>query len=78
MLLTEKEAAMRWCPFTRTYAEPGHLEVGAIATAVNRGPTYDPCRCLGSGCMAWRWSDADSAFGKVGECGLARASLVRA
>jgi hypothetical protein len=61
--MTEEEAAQRWCPFARV-----------PATAVNRvpgGQAHPAARCLGSGCMAWRWRDTGRGEGDDGVCGLA-------
>jgi len=52
MLLTEKEAAEKWCPHVR-------FEGGFNSGTVDRmnlpadGEAFVP-RCIGSGCMAWR------------------------
>lgn len=49
--MTEDEAKTKWCPMARV-----------DSTAANRGDQYgfqidrDPC-CIGSACMAWRWSE---------------------
>ena len=66
---TEAEAAERWCPFGRIIHTSG----------MHYSPTYNLYQgdnsdvgpqprtvCLGSRCMAWRWTDHE-----VGHCGLA-------
>lgn len=58
-MMTEEEAKGKWCPFAR-YAmreEPAanrwkQSEGADEPHALN--PV--PCRCIGSACMAWRWS----------------------
>lgn len=78
--MTEDEAKQKWCPFARTafswterpvlkQCGPGAMMGEAVlATAtVNRAPSMaDPCNCLASGCMAWRWGCGDDGY-----CGLA-------
>lgn len=56
MLVTEEEAKTKWCSFART-TDPSE------SAAVNRmaGGRPDPeARCLGSGCMAWRWAAGEA------------------
>lgn len=61
-MTTENEAKTKWCPFSRT-----GIYAGDGAVAVNRHCSDDMkdvrdrllsenTRCLGSGCMAWRWA----------------------
>lgn len=68
--MTEDEARLLWCPYSMTISR---------TTSVNRlfGEEMDPkasdlvernTRCLGSGCMAWRWNRDG---GPTGYCGLA-------
>lgn len=52
MLMTEKDAAEKWCPAARVFA----VKKGPFWD--NRGENEDHptwTKCLGSGCMAWRW-----------------------
>lgn len=54
MVVTEKVAATKWCPFARV-----GVYAGSGAVAVNRHPDssmLEDARCIGSGCMAWRLS----------------------
>lgn len=68
--MTEEEAKKRWCPFARYSA-------GSNDNASNRWQRQDgdndlnppTCRCIGSGCMAWR-----EAYNDRGFCGLAGTS----
>lgn len=66
---TENEASERWCPFARIVREEGSTfdnPKGVLIGGVNRdalgtraeGSYVFPhsCRCIGSKCMAWRWS----------------------
>lgn len=69
--MTEAEAMLKWCPFTRTipYIDmpDGSADIVGGIAAFNRltnkkvaGPTNPPaCRCLASNCMAWRWEMKD-------------------
>lgn len=57
MLLREKKARTKWCPFVRVGGPVGNKGQG---TSANRSPGQHPASdsdflCLGSGCMAWRW-----------------------
>jgi hypothetical protein len=67
-MLTEKEAAESWCPFSRVFD-------GRIEAAVNRdwhGPV-DGNECVASRCMAWRWGDP---LHERGYCGMAGKPVV--
>ena len=69
--ISEVDARKKWCPFAANEAEP-------VAPSLTR--------CLGSGCMAWRWvfthiNDPNNPSGDLiessdthGYCGLAGAS----
>jgi len=62
MFLTEIQAKIEWCPFSRTglLAGPGGVSVNRSVDI--RGGPYDvteTTRCIGADCMAWRWSHAD-------------------
>ncbi len=49
MLLTEKQAALTWCPRTRSRA----MEHMGGKTGGGPGPEWQSC--IGPKCMAWRW-----------------------
>ncbi len=70
--MTEEEAKTKWCPFA--------LQIWKAADnndlSMNRDGTGVPTAfCLGSACMAWRWSafaEGEEHAGNVhGYCGLA-------
>lgn len=74
--MTEDEALTKWCPFARVAdreltADPAppaynrlHFGDGAFDAA-----DYGVTLCVGSHCMAWRWTSKDL----TGYCGLAGA-----
>jgi hypothetical protein len=73
--MTEEEAKQKWCPF----AKPGQTLpdlCGEIRGNREMTGAADPgALCLGSDCMAWRWSswttDIDGErIGLTGYCGL--------
>ncbi len=78
--LSEEEAHTKWCPHVRTaWAMNAGDESASLCTA-NRGNTDSDCRCVASGCMAWRWVETHikSGTGDLvasgdthGYCGLA-------
>jgi hypothetical protein len=63
MIVTEKEAAEKWCPFARVIE---HTESGNIVPPSNRTVLPDgdsdewrfaaDAPCVGSLCMSWRWN----------------------
>lgn len=55
MLLTEKEAAEKWCPHVRIAVLAG---TGGAACNEHPDPEIDAaCRCVGSRCAMWRWAE---------------------
>lgn len=47
--MTEEEAKTKWCPFARVGSEGNRaFDVGNTIQA--------DCHCIGSACMAWRWT----------------------
>jgi len=85
MMRTEAEAMKCWCPFSRHYTAQG-LDGYPFDPPANRWADHlnpDPCRCLASDCMAWRWATNEQmdkedeeragidAIDVYGYCGLA-------
>ena len=95
-MYTEEEAKTKWCPFARAAFEwlgketdPTRpigppIDQRVLSASVNRGSGLsEPCRCIASECMAWRWIYTDhfthvgtgeTKGGKrseLGYCGLA-------
>jgi hypothetical protein len=75
MMVTEAEAAGKWCPFSRAmrFREGQHPPVGGI----NRGVSdLHDTACIGSQCMAWVWIESERKRGSsepvLGRCGLVR------
>lgn len=74
--MTEAEAEKRWCPF----AESRSISSGVV-TRVQFGDSKNMVLCVGSQCMAWRWSTSLTRLGDGtpeeavsatdGHCGLA-------
>lgn len=55
--MTDEEAKTKWCPFARP-AEVRPDDCGEVRGNRNMNGTADPgALCLGSGCMAWRFTD---------------------
>ncbi len=70
--MTEDEAKKKWCPMVRTGL------VAGMAVNHHIGGDVDDCnRCIGSGCMMWRWDNYRTGWHKSGAivadgfCGLA-------
>jgi len=53
MIVTEAEAAEKWCPESMT--DNGSYSVNRYAAA----SFYKECCCLGSHCMWWIWVDGE-------------------
>ena len=74
--MTEDEAKTKWCPHRRI----GEEVSGGIDAVYHYAATNNGARCIGSGCMMWRWEygynpnlPIDHAPIKTdhGHCGLA-------
>jgi hypothetical protein len=88
MILSEKEARERWCPFARVSGDDGK---GSLTPGCNRIYSRDADsrraigdgqqnKCVGSACMAWRWlPDPNGIKPNCGRgyCGLAGAAGVK-
>lgn len=53
-LVTEKEAAEKWCPMVHVAMATIGAETRRIS---NRGDDHEMMVCVGSRCMAFRWHD---------------------
>ncbi len=47
-MMTEDQAETKWCPFSRLAGEGNRHDDGKLMWGA---------RCVGQGCMAWRWDD---------------------
>jgi hypothetical protein len=59
--MTEDEAKGKWCPFARV-AESGKAVAGFNRVQQSSGyEVRSPMAsyCIGTGCMAWRWSESE-------------------
>ena len=76
--MTEDEAKMKWCPFSRTMGVEGET----IMPAANRVFMFDGdnklvfphpemCSCLASKCAAWRW-DGEVVWSEMSKRWLAK------
>lgn len=65
MIVTEKEAAEKWCPFARV-TEAGSGD-GSSWNRLNTEPALDipATKCVGSACMSWRQAWRHSQSGSV-------------
>lgn len=64
--MTEEEAKTKWCPFARVLVESAEEETASPVAGANRLETrgsgepdleWKTPRCIGSACMAWRWTE---------------------
>jgi hypothetical protein len=70
--LTEEEAGVRWCPFTRLQpiVDPGgSFNRNTIPDASGKPDLTVPAnsKCIASLCMAWRWREGNGFCGLAGE-----------
>lgn len=70
--MTEDEARQKWCPFVRV-AYPESIGGCNVINRLYNTPSPGPCRCIASGCMAWRWEEGAPVLSYTGHgfCGLA-------
>lgn len=76
MLVSEKQAKEKWCPFVRYSLTVDGVPVpaafnraGVLSTgAEDSGGSLNPpdCHCIASECMMWRWESGQM----LGYCGL--------
>jgi hypothetical protein len=66
MILMEKQAKRKWCPFTRVIHSAGDVPVAA--NRFSNGQRSGASQCIGAACMAWRWVGSAP---ERGFCGLA-------
>ena len=79
--MKEEEAKTKWCPHARASALE-ECTMGVTTYNYNRngnnGEAPEDCKCLASGCMAWKWenytdnNDPRAVSGTEGYCGLAK------
>ena len=70
-LHTEDGAAEKWCPFSRATYVTGTFN-RAVFGKGDTSASKSSVSCIGSECMAWRWSD-DTL--RTGHCGVANSGL---
>lgn len=57
--MTEEEALSKWCPFARSRTVSFARASAGDEPTVTVWGVWDPTaniRCIGSACMAWRWT----------------------
>ena len=77
MLVTEQEAAKKWCPFARVVIDgcaegdvPPHNRMFSEKSEALEGNHVPPWSCcIGSRCMAWQWVELRSGKQR-GVCGM--------
>ena len=67
MIVTEKEAGSKQCPFTTYCVNPHQVDV--------HNPIYVQSNCIGSNCMGWVWVDS-SATGESRRGGCKRIEVM--
>jgi hypothetical protein len=63
--MTEDQAKTKWC-FMSRFIKWG----GSVVSNQPIGDETPDGNCIGSRCMAWRWSEADATNTFHGFCGL--------
>jgi len=71
MNVRDDETLYHWCPFSRVRSpENINVSINRNHTDEDNGEEFpNDCVCLGSRCMAWRWTDELRCV--AGRCGLA-------
>ena len=65
MLMNEKEAEAKWCPFARQ--STGNRDELIRLSDMDRRIEGSPlCRCITTACMAWNWHDAEKHYPAAG------------
>jgi len=66
--MTEDEAKTKWCPWARVRG--GESRFSSYREGIGHiSLPHSGTHCLGSGCMAWRWSELESRTGHCGNAG---------
>lgn len=73
MLLTEKEARTKWCPFAISAIRRYEDSATVVNRRIGSGKPDVDCFCIATDCMMWRATSVvkDSETVKMGYCGLA-------
>ncbi len=73
MLLTEKEARTKWCPFAVSAVRRYEDSVSVVNRRIGSGKPDVDCFCIATDCMMWRVVSVkkDDETVKLGYCGLA-------
>jgi len=75
--MTEEEAKTKWCPYARLGSSTSGLGGFNRFISPAREADFDGTRCVGSACMAFRWSPdttlemSGHIVTRQGFCGLA-------
>lgn len=59
MTITEEEAKTKWCPAARCTGTIDDIPVGGnrVGDPWIHSRFVEQTKCIGSGCMAWRWCE---------------------
>lgn len=73
MLLTEKEAKTKWCPYAISAVRRYEDGASVVNRRIGSGKPDVDCMCIAADCMAWRAMSVkkDGETVKMGYCGLA-------
>ncbi|NUO81952.1 hypothetical protein HUU05_17910 [candidate division KSB1 bacterium] len=73
MLLSEKDAKTKWCPFAISAVRRYEDSVSTINRRIGSGKPDVDCFCIAADCMMWRAVSVtkDNEKVKLGYCGLA-------
>lgn len=73
MLLTEKDAKTKWCPFAVSVIRRYEDSAATVNRRIGSGKPDVDCLCLAADCMMWRAVSLmkDGETVKMGYCGLA-------